>query len=93
MNKIKNLKKLLHPLNYTHLSIEDESIKHSSHYKEDVLSQFPSHVKIIIISDVFEGKNMIERHRMVNKKLQIAYENGLHAASIKAFSNDTLFKV
>ena len=42
-----------------------------------------THFKVIIVSDVFEGKILIDRHRLVNECLAIELsEKGVHALSI-----------
>jgi len=84
MTEIDALSNLLKELDPYKLIIEDESIKHSNHYQQAEEASFPSHVKITIVSKRFEGLSLIARQRLVNKALAIAFENGLHAATIKA---------
>ena len=59
------------------LEIEDESHSHSRGEE--------SHFKVLIVSEIFEGKSLIERHRMVNSAAQ-GTDNSLpcHALSIQA---------
>jgi stress-induced morphogen len=45
------------------------------------------HYKAIIISPAFEGKMMIEQHRMVMKILQAEIDSGeVHALTMRTFS-------
>ena len=48
-------------------SVSDVSEQHRGHqnFKENV----ESHFEIIIVSEKFDNRNKIERHRMVNKSL------------------------
>jgi BolA protein len=42
-----------------------------------------THFKVIIVSDVFDGKILIDRHRLVNECLALELaERGVHALSI-----------
>ena len=44
-----------------------------------------THFKVLVVSDVFEGKPLIARHRMVNETLKEELETGgVHALSILA---------
>jgi len=44
-----------------------------------------THFKVIIVSDVFDGKILIDRHRLVNECLALELaERGVHALSIQA---------
>lgn len=41
-----------------------------------------SHFKLVVVSGEFEGKNLIARHRMINKLLAEQLQNGIHALSM-----------
>lgn len=58
---IKNLisKRIADELQPLHFVIEDESHRHSRGGE--------SHFKILVVSQLFEGKSFLERHRIVNK--------------------------
>jgi len=64
------------------LIVENESHRHHGHAGAGV----DTHFKVTIVSRVFEGKNRIERHRMVNELLQEDLKAGLHALAIKALT-------
>jgi BolA protein len=63
----------------TALEVINESHMHSGPASE-------SHFKVLVVSDAFEGKAMIARHRMVNEALRPQLAAGLHALSILAYT-------
>lgn len=68
---------LFHP---TFLQVIDESRLHN------VPKDAESHFKIIIASECFAGKTLVEQHRMVNQALQEELLQGLHAVSLKTLT-------
>mmetsp|Transcript_10711 Transcript_10711/g.10765 ORF Transcript_10711/g.10765 Transcript_10711/m.10765 type:complete len:137 (+) Transcript_10711:185-595(+) len=70
--------KLKLSLNPMHLEIFNESSKHN------VPPGSESHFKILVVSDMFEGKSLIQRHRLVNTILAEELQNDIHALSIQA---------
>ncbi|KAL9641834.1 hypothetical protein ABK040_011819 [Willaertia magna] len=77
-------------LNPTLLEIKDQSHKHAHHIEvknNNAMSGGETHFDVTIVSEVFEGKKLIERHRMVNELLKDEFNSGLHALSIKAKTN------
>ena len=66
------------------LSVLDVSEQHRGHqnFKEDV----ESHFEIVIVSKIFDNKNKINRHRMVNEILKDDYSKDLHSVTIKALT-------
>ncbi|CAM9386107.1 unnamed protein product [Chrysoparadoxa australica] len=69
--------KLTQGLQPTHLDVINESHMHAGSATE-------SHFKVVVVSDAFEGKPLIARHRMVNKLLKDQLETTLHALSIQS---------
>lgn len=69
-------------LDPTRLTVEDESHQHIGHagWREGG----ETHFRIDVVSEAFEGKSRVERHRMVNAALAGAFERGLHALAIQA---------
>jgi len=61
------------------LEVINESHMHSGPASE-------SHFKVVVVSDRFEGKPLVARHRMVNQALSAQLEAGLHALSILAYT-------
>lgn len=59
-------------------------------YKHNVPKGSESHFKVLVVSEVFEGKTMIQRHRMVNSTLKDELSGNtpdgskIHALSIQA---------
>ena len=74
----------LHPV---HLEIIDESHKHIGHAGA---RQGGGHFRVNIVSDMFTGKGLLERHRMVYACLQDAMQSEIHALSIKAYTPEEL---
>ena len=64
------------------LKVVDESHLHAGHAGSREGGQ--THYRVYIVSNAFEGKSRVERHRMVNAALAGAFERGLHALAIQA---------
>ena len=64
------------------LRVEDESHKHEGHAGHRPGGE--THFRVYIVSDAFEGKSRIERHRMVNATLAAELKGSVHALAIKA---------
>ena len=67
-----------------YFSVLDVSEQHRGHqsFREGV----ESHFEIVIVSKIFDNKNIIDRHRMVNKILKDDYSKDLHSVTIKALT-------
>ncbi|MBM7074482.1 BolA/IbaG family iron-sulfur metabolism protein [Shewanella sp. 202IG2-18] len=63
-----------------HLDVLNESNRHN------VPPGSESHFKVVIVSDSFDGKRLIARHRMVNEVLADELKNSIHALSIHTYS-------
>ena len=65
-----------------YLQIEDQSNQHIGHagWREGG----ETHFNLDIVSQAFEGKSRVERHRIVNEAVSEAFQHGLHALAIKA---------
>jgi len=59
------------------LEVINESFKHN------VPKGSESHFKVVVVSDVFASKSLIEQHRMVNETLKDELKNHVHALSIQ----------
>jgi BolA protein len=62
-------------INSSVLNIENESRMHSG-------SATDSHFKITIVSDDFEGKMLLARHRMINEILKEELDGVIHALTM-----------
>ncbi|XP_053551920.1 bolA-like protein 1 [Bombina bombina] len=70
--------KLTDNLEPTHLEVLNESSMHA------VPKGSETHFKVIVVSDVFKGKSLIQRHRLVNELLKEELAGPVHALSIQA---------
>ncbi|GMF11324.1 unnamed protein product [Phytophthora lilii] len=68
--------KLLAAFAPQHLAVINESHMHS------VPKDSETHFKVVVVSDQFDGKPLLQRHRMVNAVLQPELDAGVHALSI-----------
>ena len=73
--------KLSENLNIDSLDIIDESHKHANHAQSS-----GGHFRVSIVSEDFQDKSLIERHRMVYAILGDMLKNEIHALSIDAKS-------
>ena len=62
------------------LNIIDESHKHAGHAQ----AGGAGHFVVEVVADAFEGKNLMQRHRLVYQALGDAMNTEIHALSIKA---------
>lgn len=58
-----------------HLELEDESYKHSAG------PDAGTHWRCVLVSEAFDGKRLVQRHRAVYAALGDAMSNGVHAFS------------
>jgi len=65
------------------LEIVDESHKHAGHAGA---RGGGGHFMVTIVSPAFQGKNLLQRHRMVYDALGDAMRAEIHALSIKAYT-------
>ncbi|KAK6934652.1 Fe-S metabolism associated domain, SufE-like [Dillenia turbinata] len=65
------------------LKIEDISYQHAGHAGVRG-SDGETHFNIKVVSEEFEGKSLVKRHRSIYSLLQEELQNGLHALSIEA---------
>jgi BolA protein len=72
--------KLTLALQPTHLDVENESRMHN------VPAGSETHFKVVVVSDVFEGLGLVDRHRRVNVALADELKAGLHALTIRALT-------
>lgn len=79
-NQIEN--KLIEHLQPTHLQVINESHMHN------VPPGSESHFKIVIVSDEFQDKILVERHRVINTLLTDELKNQIHALSLQTFTSE-----
>jgi len=64
------------------LAVVDESHLHAGH--SGARPGGETHFRVDVVSDAFEGKSRVDRHRVVNALLAEAFARGLHALAVKA---------
>ena len=85
MNTIEKLEQILRQnFKVDYLEFIDESFKHTGH--SEAKKSGGGHFELIIVSDDFTGKSLVERHRMVNQALKSEFKTAIHALSIKALT-------
>ncbi len=62
------------------LNIIDDSAKHAGHAS----AGGAGHFVVEIVSEAFEGKSPIQRHRLIYEALEAAMHSEIHALGIKA---------
>jgi BolA protein len=64
------------------LDVVDESHQHAGHAGHRPGGE--THYRVYIVSQAFQGKSRIERHRMINETLASELQGGVHALAIHA---------
>ena len=75
------LQDALHPVR---LEIRDDSAAHAGH----VGGGGRGHFKLLIVSDAFAGKSLIQRHRLVHDALAALLVSDIHALVLETRSPD-----
>ncbi|KAJ9072507.1 BolA domain UV induced protein Uvi31 [Entomophthora muscae] len=66
------------------LLIENESHKHASHSAMRGVDSKETHFKITVVSDLFQGKTLMQQHRLIYDILKEEMGDGkIHALSLK----------
>lgn len=73
--------KLNQQIKPSHLEVINESHNHN------VPPGSESHFKVIIVSQEFEGKSSVSRHRIVNKVLADELKNKIHALALHTYTD------
>jgi len=69
--------KVRHAFDPAHLEVTDESYMHS------VPEGAESHFRLLIVSDVFEGKSAVQRHQAVYATLAEEVKHHIHALGLQ----------
>ena len=77
--------KLTETFSPLHVEVVDESHMHN------VPEGAESHFKVTLVSDQFDGKMLIARHRAVNAVLKQELENGIHALALHTMTPEEWF--
>ncbi|KAG7621889.1 BolA-like superfamily [Arabidopsis suecica] len=78
--------KLEKELDPVELEVEDVSYQHAGHaaVRGSAGDDGETHFNLRIVSDAFQGKSLVKRHRLIYDLLQDELKSGLHALSIVA---------
>ena len=68
-----------------HLEVADESHMH------DVPEDAQSHFKVTLVSEAFEGRPLIQRHRAVNQALAGEIMDSIHALALHTLTPEEWF--
>ena len=63
-----------------HLAVENESPNHN------VPAGSESHFRVVVVADAFEGRRLLERHRMVNGALADELAGPVHALALHTYT-------
>ncbi|KAI8363340.1 bola-like protein [Mortierella sp. GBAus27b] len=69
-------------LNPTSFEIINESSQHAHHSAMRGVTSKETHFRLNIVSQAFEGKTTIQRHRLIYGALSQEFDAGLHALSL-----------
>ena len=72
--------KLANELNPAHLEVINESSNHN------VPPGSESHFKVVLVSENFADKSLVQRHRMINKILQHELNGIIHALALHTYT-------
>jgi BolA protein len=64
------------------LRVEDESHRHEGHAGHRPGGE--THFRVYIVSQAFQGKSRLDRHRLINAALANELQAGVHALAIHA---------
>ena len=79
-------KKLEDALKPSRLDVIDESHRHAGHAGHNPAGE--SHFRVEIVSEAFEGKSRVDRHRMVNALLAEELAGSVHALALVTLTQD-----
>jgi BolA family transcriptional regulator, general stress-responsive regulator len=66
-----------------HLEIRDDSARHAGHAGA---ASGGGHFDVVIVAAAFEGKPLLERHRMVNEALRDMIGREIHALGLRTIA-------
>lgn len=79
-------RKLADAFSPLHLEVLNESHNHS------VPEGSESHFKVTLVTDQFEGLNLVKRHRAVNQILAEELQGGVHALALHTMTPEEWFQ-
>jgi len=76
--------KLTAALSPEHLEVTDNSAKHAGH--AGARPEGESHFAVVVVSSAFEGRNRVQRQRLVYDALSEEMANHIHALELKTLT-------
>ena len=76
------IKEKLSTLNPSVLDIQDDTHKHRGHAAMKGLNPQETHFRITIVSDAFQGKRLVQRHRLIYDLLSKEIKEDIHALQL-----------
>ncbi|CAA6672411.1 unnamed protein product [Spirodela intermedia] len=76
--------RLVGALRPVELEVEDVSYQHAGHAAVRGNDHGETHFNVRIVSEEFEGKSLVKRHRLIYDLLREELQSGLHSLSIVA---------
>jgi BolA protein len=73
-------RKLAEGIQPLHMQVENESSNHN------VPPGSESHFKVVLVSNDFDGKNLLARHRLVNTVLADELKSKIHALALHTYT-------
>jgi BolA protein len=70
-------------LRASHVSVEDESARHAGHAGA---ASGGGHYRVTVVSPLFEGKEPLERHRLVYAALAAELKADIHALALRTLA-------
>ena len=78
-------------LSAQHLNVDDESALHATH--AEAKKSKGGHYNVTVVSQQFNGKNTLERHRLVYDILKDEFKEKIHALSVRAYTPEEWNKI
>ena len=78
-------------LSAQYLNVGDESTPHVAH--SEAKKSKGGHYNVTIVSEQFNGKNLLKRHRLVYDILKEEFKEKIHALSVRAYTPDEWNKI
>ncbi len=72
--------KLAEAFDPLHLTVEDESANHN------VPAGSESHFRVVIVAERFDGRRLLDRHRLVNRALAEELAGPVHALALHTYT-------
>jgi BolA protein len=73
-------------LNPVQIDIIDDSAKHAGH--SGARAGGETHFSVRVVSEQFNGKNMVARHKMIYELLNIELKEQIHALALKTLTKE-----